>query len=60
MQDLPVQCPVCASKELTPSKGQNVILPNDPDRLPAGVLSYRCERGHVFVILPRSSAAGTT
>jgi hypothetical protein len=39
------ECPVCKSTKLQPSKRQTV------GKLPVpvfGVLSYRCENGHVF------------
>jgi hypothetical protein len=43
-------CPVCKSENLKPSSRQSVVRRDDPDDLAADVLSYRCDKGHVFVI----------
>lgn len=43
---LPSKCPVCGSKILLPSNRQTC----EPTAHPmSGVLSYRCENGHVFL-----------
>jgi hypothetical protein len=62
MQAVPIKCPVCGSEKLRPSKRQPIVernrRKNHRDSLPNGIISYRCENAHVFVIAPRSSAAG--
>jgi hypothetical protein len=44
----PHKCPVCESFNLQPSLRQNII-PVDANAKPFGVLSYRCDQGHVFM-----------
>ena len=41
----PKECPVCKSTNLQPSNRQSVGKLTVPV---SGVLSYRCENGHVF------------
>ena len=47
----PKECPVCGSTELQSSNRQNARSPGEPSEDP-GILSYRCEKGHVFTPPP--------
>ena len=42
----PAECPVCGSTILQVSHRQSVSLPKEAV---SGILSYRCENGHVFI-----------
>jgi hypothetical protein len=46
----PTKCPVCGSTSLQWSERKSVALPDDRSQSNIqGVLSYRCENGHVFL-----------
>jgi hypothetical protein len=54
MQEKPItppqKCPVCGNTTINASDRQGVCLPSEPHAV-AGVLSYRCSNGHVFLPL---------
>jgi len=46
----PTKCPVCGSTSLHWSEQKRIGLPEGPvEENTGGVLSYRCENGHVFL-----------